>query len=94
MFSHHISMGVEYSVEPRRTSGGRYHNVTTSFEYVFVGTDLARAKPKRKHNFFIKYFHNLQKTILLKKCIDLYISLLIRKYVLHFKCLEIILNRF
>ena len=48
-----MSMGVEYSVEPRRTSGGRYHSVTTSFEYVFVGTDLARARPKSaswKHN--------------------------------------------
>ncbi len=42
----HMSMGVEYSVEPRRTSGGRYHSVTTSCEYVFVGTDLARARPK------------------------------------------------
>lgn len=41
-----MSIGVEYSVEPRRTSGGRYQSVTTSFEKVFVGTDLARAKPK------------------------------------------------
>ena len=41
-----MSMGVEYSVEPRRTSGGRYQRVTTSLEYVFVGTDLARARPK------------------------------------------------
>lgn len=40
-----MSIGVEYSVEPSRTSGGRYHNVTTSFEYVFVGIDLALAKP-------------------------------------------------
>ena len=32
-------------MEPRRTSGGRYHTVTTSWEYVWVGTDLARAKP-------------------------------------------------
>lgn len=47
MFAHHISMGVEYSVDPRSTSGGRYHNVTTSLEYVFVGTDLARAKPAK-----------------------------------------------
>lgn len=30
--AYHISMGVEYSVEPRSTSGGRYHNVTTSLE--------------------------------------------------------------
>jgi len=43
---YHMSIGVEYSVDPRRTSGGRYHRVTTSFEYVFVGTDLARANPK------------------------------------------------
>ena len=26
--------------------GGLYHNVTTSLEYVLVGTDLARASPK------------------------------------------------
>ena len=31
-FCYHMSMGVEYSVEPSRTSGGRYHSVTTSFE--------------------------------------------------------------
>lgn len=43
--THHMSMGVEYSVEPSRTSGGRYHRVTTSLEYVLVGTDLARARP-------------------------------------------------
>ncbi|TNN39745.1 hypothetical protein EYF80_050077 [Liparis tanakae] len=30
--AHHMSMGVEYSVEPSRTSGGRYHRVTTSLE--------------------------------------------------------------
>lgn len=41
-----MSMGVEYSVDPSRTSGGRYHRVTTSFEYVLVGTDLALARPK------------------------------------------------
>ena len=41
-----MSIGVEYSVEPRRTSGGRYHSVTTSLEYVLVGTDFARANPK------------------------------------------------
>lgn len=44
--AHHRSMGVEYSVDPRRTSGGRYHRVTTSLEYVFVGTDLALARPE------------------------------------------------
>lgn len=42
---HHMSMGVEYSVDPSRTSGGRYHSVTTSLEYVLVGTDLALARP-------------------------------------------------
>ena len=41
-----MSIWVEYCVLPRRTSGGRYHSVTTSFEYVLVGTDLALAKPK------------------------------------------------
>ena len=44
--AHHMSMGVEYSVDPSRTSGGRYHSVTTSLEYVFVGTDLALASPE------------------------------------------------
>lgn len=44
--THHISICVEYSVEPKSTSGGRYHSVTTSLLYVLVGTDLARAKPK------------------------------------------------
>lgn len=48
--AYHISMGVEYSVDPSRTSGGRYHNVTTSLEYVFVGTDLALARPEDKTN--------------------------------------------
>lgn len=43
---HHMSIEALYSVEPNKTSGGRYHRVTTSFEYVFVGTDLARASPK------------------------------------------------
>lgn len=28
-------------------SGGRYHSVTTSLEYVLVGIDLARARPGR-----------------------------------------------
>lgn len=31
---------------PSRMSGGRYHSVTTSLEYVFVGIDFARAKPE------------------------------------------------
>ena len=44
--THHISKGVEYSVDPMRTSGGLYHSVTTSWEYVRVGTDLARANPE------------------------------------------------
>lgn len=46
LYTYHMSMGVEYSVDPKRTSGGRYQRVTTSFEYVFVGTDFARANPK------------------------------------------------
>ena len=41
-----MSIAVVYSTEPRRTSGGRYQRVTTSLEYVLLGTDLARAKPK------------------------------------------------
>ena len=30
--TYHISMGVEYSVDPNSTSGGLYHRVTTSLE--------------------------------------------------------------
>lgn len=45
LVSHHMSIGVEYSVDPSNTSGGLYQSVTTSLEYVLVGTDLARAKP-------------------------------------------------
>jgi hypothetical protein len=41
-----MSICVEYSVDPRRTSGGLYQSVTTSFEYVLVGTDFALANPK------------------------------------------------
>ena len=40
-----MSRQVEYSVEPRRTSGGLYHKVTTSLEYVWLGTDFALARP-------------------------------------------------
>lgn len=43
--THHMSICVEYSEEPSKTSGGRYHSVTTSLEYVLVGTDLALASP-------------------------------------------------
>ena len=42
----HMSMEALYSVDPNSTSGGRYHRVTTSFEYVLVGTDFALASPK------------------------------------------------
>ena len=42
---YHISSCVEYSVDPISTSGGLYHRVTTSWEYVRVGTDLALASP-------------------------------------------------
>ena len=40
-----MSICVEYSEEPSSTSGGRYQSVTTSLEYVLVGTDLALARP-------------------------------------------------
>lgn len=48
LLTHHMSMGVEYSVDPSSTSGGLYQRVTTSLEYVFVGTDLARARPRNR----------------------------------------------
>lgn len=41
-----ISMLVLYVREPSRTSGARYHNVTTSLENVLTGIPKARAKPK------------------------------------------------
>lgn len=40
-----MSICVEYSEDPSSTSGGRYQSVTTSLEYVLVGTDLALARP-------------------------------------------------
>lgn len=48
MPTHHMSICVEYSEEPSKTSGGRYHSVTTSLEYVLVGTDLALASPEEQ----------------------------------------------
>lgn len=39
-------------MEPSRTSGGRYHSVTTSCEYVCDGTDLARARPTTTRTTF------------------------------------------
>lgn len=33
---------------PSKASGGRYQSVTTSEEYVWLGTDLARARPDQK----------------------------------------------
>ena len=43
-----MSMDVEYSVLPSRTSGGLYQRVTTSLEKVLLGTDLALARPIQK----------------------------------------------
>ena len=42
----HKPTGLAYHFLPSRTSGGRYHSVTTSLEYVFVGNDFALANPK------------------------------------------------
>lgn len=44
-----MSRDALYVVDPNRTSGGRYHRVTTSLEYVLLGIDLARAKPERNN---------------------------------------------
>ena len=41
-------------MEPISTSGGLYHNVTTSCEYVRVGTDFALAKPAEKLRYIVK----------------------------------------
>lgn len=42
----HTSMLVEYVRLPSKTSGARYHSVTTSFEKVLTGMPNARARPK------------------------------------------------
>mmetsp|Transcript_4572 Transcript_4572/g.14810 ORF Transcript_4572/g.14810 Transcript_4572/m.14810 type:complete len:294 (+) Transcript_4572:800-1681(+) len=42
----HMSMGVLYFLEPMRTSGARYHRVTTSWLYDRTGMPKARASPK------------------------------------------------
>lgn len=55
MPTHHMSICVEYSEEPSSTSGGRYQSVTTSFEYVLVGTDLALARPEEQKHEKLKY---------------------------------------
>jgi len=66
-----MSIGVEYSEEPSSTSGGRYHSVTTSLEYVLVGTDLALARPvEQKREMWTQIGHlgeKLQMTCLVPK---------------------------
>jgi len=42
----HKSIEVLYVRDPSKTSGARYHRVTTSFENVFTGTPNALARPK------------------------------------------------
>ena len=42
----HASIGVEYSLMPRRSSGARYHRVTTTAVYAFRGEPYSLAKPK------------------------------------------------
>lgn len=59
-----MSICVEYSEDPSRTSGGRYQRVTTSLEYVLVGTDLARARPAgktRDTNTHEDFLHSIEK---------------------------------
>lgn len=46
--SYHMSSSDEYSVAPSKASGGRYQSVTTSEEYVWLGMDLARARPVQR----------------------------------------------
>lgn len=46
--SYHMSSSEEYSVAPSKASGGRYQRVTTSEEYVWLGMDLARARPVQR----------------------------------------------
>ena len=42
----HISTGVEYFLDPSKTSGARYHKVTTSCVYDRTGIPKALARPK------------------------------------------------
>ena len=41
-----ISIGVEYSKEPKRISGARYQRVTTSCVYGLIGMENVRPNPK------------------------------------------------
>lgn len=41
-----ISIGVEYSYDPKSISGALYHSVTTSCEYGLTGREYVLASPK------------------------------------------------
>lgn len=48
--TYHISMGVEYSTEPKRTSGGRYLQRIYAILYMQCHT-----KENSKHQMYLKY---------------------------------------
>lgn len=60
----HISIELEYFWDPSKTSGGRYHNVTTSCVYPLTGIPEALARPKsailRMLSFEIRRFCGLR----------------------------------
>jgi len=42
----HMSIGVEYSIDPKSISGALYHRVTTSCVYGLIGIENILASPK------------------------------------------------
>jgi hypothetical protein len=70
-----ISIVVEYFLDPRRTSGGRYHKVTTSFVWFLTGIPMARASPKSASLRIPSYSKLHRKS-------EIYIT---QKYVLRFQ---------
>ena len=54
----HISIGVEYSDDPKRSSGARYHKVTTSEVYGLIGIVYILDNPKSAIFKVPKYYKN------------------------------------
>lgn len=73
----HISIGVEYSLQHKRSSGARYHSVTTIGVYWRSGDPYSLANPKSP-TFKKNTFQSAHKT----KEIFLKISFLIKMCIL------------
>ena len=50
-------------MDPSNTSGGLYHSVTTSLEYVFVGIDFALARPVNIEFLFEPHHEKTNKVV-------------------------------